>query len=153
LFFLSAHSQASYYEGEWTENGKTTLFKGLMKLEVTGDKIKGEIIWTFLAADSSNLQSVQFYSNKKGFIGIEYFTGIIDWMTKDILFEGYQKDDPHNVIGTDRYYAKFSSQLNFIYGKTWSNGENNGLLFLIGMSDQYGEKKEEELKHLKAAQE
>jgi|GEM_PF-1098119 len=152
IFFLPAFSQTSYYEGEWTETGTTTYFKGFMKLEVYGNKINGEIIWTFIFPDRSNPGSVDFYRGKEGLIGIEHISGTINLDSYDVLFEGYKEDDPNNVIGTDKYYAKFSKQLGVIYGKTWSNGDNNGLFYMAGVNEIYGRLKEKELKDIKTGQ-
>jgi hypothetical protein len=153
LFFFQLAAQTKYYEGEWTETNTSILFKGLLKIELKHNSVEGQIIWTYIAADSANSNSVAFYRGKKGLIGIEYFSGTFSPKTSDLNFEGFSKDDPNNVIGLDKYFAKFSMARTVIYGRTWSNGENNGLVFFKSLDDKTGAEKEKLLLKIKGQQE
>ena len=128
LQFLQA--QVTYYKGEWTEVNSGLLFGGIFKLDMTNkDEIKGELIWTYLVADSSDQTLIDQYKDKKGRRGIEYVSGTFNPLTNDLHFEGKEKKDPSAIIGLDKYTLKLSSDKRMIYGKTDSNGKNNGLFY------------------------
>jgi hypothetical protein len=153
LLAFSGYAQTKYYEGEWSEVNRSIIFKGLLKLDIKNNSTEGQIIWTFIAADSSNPNSVAYYRGKKGLIGIELITGTLNLTASEMTLEGYSKDDPGNVIGLDKYYVKFSMNRSVIYGKTWSNGEHNGLVFFKSLDDKTGAEKEKLLLKIKTQQE
>ena len=124
------NAQVSYYKGEWKQVNNKTLFGCILKLEVKDIiHVSGEIVWTYIAIDSSNAQLVEFYKGKKGKTGIEFVEGTTDPSTSDYYFEGMRKNDPDSIIGLDKYTLKISSDKHVIFGKSDSNGQNNGLLY------------------------
>src|SRR5438270_5743142 len=131
IMFLSVNHVKSqvYYKGEWTKIGTEANFNGLLKLEIKDSIVKGEIIWIFKAIDSADIELVKYYKGQKGKMGIEFVKGYYTFQTNDIRFEGDSKTDPEEILGLDKYLLKLSADKNVIYGRTFSNGENNGLVY------------------------
>ena len=137
LQFLQA--QVLYYKGEWTEVNSGVLFAGIFKLDIVNKvEVKGELLWTYLAADSADGTMIDQYKDKKGSWGIEYVSGAFNPVTNDLYVEGKEKKDPFAVIGLDKYTLKLSSDKRVIYGKTDSNGKNNGLFYSYKISTAQG---------------
>lgn len=142
LFTLqTSFAQKMYFKGEWTMQNKHELFTGLFKIEIKKDgAAKAEFIWTYLATDSTSTDYIAMYNGKKGKSGIEYAAGNFTASTNDLYFEGTEKDDPHTVIGLDKYHLKLSNNKQVIYGTTETNGTNQGLVYAIKMNNATGEK-------------
>ena len=142
LLLSGIHAQSSYFKGEWTKVGTQELFNGIVKItEKDNSMVSVEIIWTYLAIDSSQQDMISMYKGKKGRMGLEIATGTYDKKTNDIYFEGKEKKDPYNVIGLDKYQLKFSRDKQVLYGKSDANGNNNGLFFAARISTAEGIKK------------
>ena len=143
LLFLPwfLQGQVRYYEGEWMREKKTSHFIAVMKLEMNGSLVAGQIYWKYLAADSSDAADVSMYRGKKYKVGIEFVRGSYNSETSDLLFSGWSEDDPLNVIGVDRYFLKYCPDWKVAYGKTSSNGANDGLAFFREISDEEGRKR------------
>jgi hypothetical protein len=134
LYFMSglASAQVAYYKGEWTKSGKHDLFTGIFRINIIKNSIvKSELLWTYLAIDSTDNILVDLYKRKRGKKGIEYAEGYYDPITRDIYFEGKSKDDPFSVIGLDKYTLKLSADKKALYGKTDSNGSKAGMFYGI----------------------
>lgn len=141
LFYLSnAFAQVTYYKGEWTKINSEENFSAFLKLDVKDSVVKGEIIWTYKAIDSADDASVKYYKGQKGKMGIEYVKGIYSSKTYDIQFEGISKTDPDLIIGLDKYLLKLSLDKATIYGRTLSQGENNGLVYFYKANNLIAEK-------------
>ena len=142
-----AFSQTSYYKGEWTMESNNSNFGCLIKIDVGNDNtISGEIYWTYLIGDSTNEESIKFYQNKKGKSGIEFIAGNFKPEFNDIYWEGVSKTDPYLVVGLDKYYLKWSPDKQVIYGKTWSNGRDNGMMYAIKIKPKHAKKMIKNLK-------
>ena len=130
LFFLSlaGNAQVNYFKGEWTKVNTQDNFTGLLKIEIKDTVVTGEILWTFVAIDSSDAAQVKYYRGLKGHTGIEHVKGVYYPLSHDIHFEGIAKTDPDLIIGMDKYLLKLSLEADMIYGRTLSNGENTGLV-------------------------
>ena len=134
-------AQVSYFKGEWTIVNKHDLFTGIFKIAVKKDGIaKAEIVWTYLAIDSTKQEMVDLYKGKKGKSGTEYLEGRFDAATGDFYFEGKQKDDPDTILGLDKYHVKLSANKQAIYGTTETEGTNEGLLYAVKIANKAGEK-------------
>jgi hypothetical protein len=131
LLSVALHAQDTYYKGEWSKATNACLFSCLIHLSVNGNIVSGEIFWTFKAADSTNADQVASYKGKKNRSAVEYIKGTYNNSTGCIYFEGDHKDDYHNIIGLDKYTVKLSDGKDVIYGKTWSNGNEDGLLYAL----------------------
>ena len=133
LFCLSIQwldAQVFYFEGEWTEIHSPILYTGTFKITITNNSVvSGELLWTFIVGDSTNTENLSKYAGKKGRMGIEYVSGAYDPSTHDMYFEGIEKKDPFEIIGLDKYHLKFSNDILVLYGKTDSNGKDNGLFY------------------------
>ena len=112
-------AQVSYFKGEWATVNKQDLFTGIFKIAVKKDgTANAEIVWTYLATDSTRQEMVDLYKGKKGRSGTEYLEGRFDAATGDFYFEGKEKDDPDMILGLDKYHAKLSANKQVIYGTT-----------------------------------
>lgn len=141
IFYLqNSFAQVSYYKGEWTQINHETIFSGLLKIDIKDSLVTGEIIWMFAAIDSANNDLVKYYKDQKGKMGVEYVKGKYSPQTRDIQFEGISKTDPDLIIGMDKYLLKLSANSLVIYGRTLSNGDNNGLVYFYKADNMVGEK-------------
>ena len=142
LSFTSLRAQTSYYAGEWTVVNKQELFKCVMQLRIKNKTtVTAKLIWTYLSTDSTSAELMDIYQGKKGKRGMEIVEGTYDKATNDIYFTGVKKIDPHNVIGLDKYTLKLSADKKAIYGKTDSNGQDNGLFYAHRMDQKTGKKR------------
>ena len=142
LFIVQcSFAQTSYYKGEWTTKNKYDLFTGIFKIEIKKDgTANAELLWIYQATDSSNQEMVNLYNGKKGKSGIEYATGNFAANTNDLYFEGKEKDDPHVILGVDKYHLKLAANKQAIYGYTETGGTNEGLLYAVKMNEAGGKK-------------
>lgn len=132
-------AQTSYYKGEWTCAGKTDRFSGIFQVRIKADgRVTGKLVWVYHAVDSNDAEMVAMYKGKRGKVGMEYVSGTFNPATNDIYFEGTKKNDPQQIIGTDKYTLKLSADRRTIYGKTDSNGNNDGLFYGRRMSYKNG---------------
>lgn len=131
----------SYYKGEWTEVKKHTLFTCILKISITSSgEAKAETVWTYLAIDSTNKEMREYYQDKEGKSGIAFAEGIYSETTNDLYLEDKSTDDPAIILGFDKYHLKFTANKNVIYGKTETNGTNEGLMYAIKLNSKKGEK-------------
>jgi hypothetical protein len=136
-----SQASVSYYKGEWTAVNKHDLFTGIFKITISAEgKTNAEIVWTYLATDSTNKDFVEMYKGKKGKSGIEYTEGSFSAATNDFNFEGKKADDPALILGLDKYHIKLSANKQAIYGTTETQGTNEGLLYAIKLDNKTGEK-------------
>ena len=142
LFTLQqGFSQVFYFKGEWTMRNKHDLFTGIFKIGINATgKVKAEIVWTYLATDSTNNDLMEMYKGKKGRSGIEYAEGNFSATTNDFYFEGIKTDDPFTVLGVDKYHIKLAANKQAIYGSTETQGTNEGMLYAVKLKDAAGEK-------------
>jgi hypothetical protein len=136
-----SQAAVSFYKGEWTMVNKQDLFTGIFKISMDAEgKTSAEMIWTYLATDSTNKEFVAMYAGKKGRSGIEYAVGSFSATTNDFIFEGQKADDPALILGLDKYHIKLSANKQAIYGTTETQGTNEGLLYAIKLNTANGEK-------------
>ena len=134
-------AQVSYYKGEWTRVNKQELFTGILKVTTNAaGTVKVEIVWTYLAIDSSNSELMDMYKGKKGRSGIEYAEGSFSTAGNDLSFESIKTDDPFTILGLDKYHLKLSADKKVIYGSTETQGSNEGLMYAIKLPDAAGAK-------------
>jgi hypothetical protein len=141
LALQCSFAQTAYYKGEWTTKNKADLFTGIFKIEIKNDgTVNAEMVWTYLATDSAVKEVVNMYKGKKGKSGIEYATGNFSANTNDIYFEGKEKDDPHVILGFDKYHLKLAANQQAIYGTTETAGTNEGLFYAVKLENEAGKK-------------
>jgi len=145
--FATGKAQTSYYKGEWTTLNSPELFTGIFRITIDkNNAVSGILVWTYIAIDSSKSDLVDLYKGKKGKKGIEYVQGTYDPANREILFEGYKKDDPFDVIGTDKYTLKLSSDRNVLYGTTYHNGGNDAYFYAVKTDRSLAEKQINEVR-------
>lgn len=141
LCIQCSFAQVSYYKGEWTMLNKHDLFTGIFKIGIDAEgKTRAEIVWTYLAIDSSSKDLIEMYKGKKGRSGIEYAEGYFSASTNDLTFEGKISDDPFVILGLDKYHIKLSADKKVIYGTTETQGTNEGMLYAVKLPDAAGAK-------------
>lgn len=142
LFVLQcSFAQVTYYKGEWTKAKNQDLFTGIFKITMnSAGKAKAQIIWTYRAIDSTNIDLVEMYKNKKGKSGIEYVKGFFSANTHNFYFEGVKKYDPYTILGLEKYHLKLAANKQVIYGTTETEGTNEGLLYAVKLNYATGKK-------------
>jgi hypothetical protein len=127
---------AGQWRGVWTDpsgfvySAEITLSTGpgCKTCAATGDgSIQGQIVWTLRKAGTN---APAGYAQSVGLTGTEFVRGE---MKGDGFFvlAGYQKDDPHNIIGLDQYRLALADNGNVIGGITRDNGPWTGQLIAM----------------------
>lgn len=136
LLGTGVFAQERYFKGEWTDTGTTANYTILLKIKIEQEKAVGEILWIYNSSDSSNTELVDYMKGKKSKMAIEYVKGTFISRTRDLVLQGYNKKDPHNIIGIDRYVLKLSSDDKVIYGKTDNGTKYSGLFYVIEIDEK-----------------
>lgn len=131
LIALVAISQTTYYKGEWLRTGTTYNYSGFIKLTITDNQAKAEVIWKLISPDKMNQDDYEFMKDKVGLSAIEILSGSFDAKTRDLNMRGYDKIDPNDIIDEDIYILKISSDNKVIFGKTSAGGSDEGCLYAI----------------------
>ena len=117
------------WSGSWSEPGGY-VFHAEMRLKVGDDgKLEGEITWTMKKAPKDADQS------KVGLTGVKLIKGKFDSQSGLLTFEGYQKNDPDDVIGLDKYKLMLGGNGKVIGGITADHGTWLGI-FRLRRADQ-----------------
>ena len=107
------------YEGTWTDGAH----EYSLKFNISFSKeIDTYILWTLLKSPRTSEQL------KIGFKGKEYVKGDFDPIKRKLSFAGYKKEDPHTIIGLDKYELIVSEDGTKISGKTESGGAWKGII-------------------------
>ena len=133
LFILTVNAQKTmYFKGDWTRLNKTDLFTGIIKITIGAkNKVKGEILWIYLATDESDNFMVEHYKGKKGMQAIEFVEGTYSSSTHDMYFEGKNKTDPNDIISIDKYSLKLSTDKKVLYGQSSNGVPTEGMLYAV----------------------
>jgi len=129
LIALVAVCQTIYYKGEWSSTGTTYNYSGFLKLTIKGSDVTGEVIWKLLTPDKLNQEDYDFLKDKVGSSAVEIIVGTYNPETKDLYIRGIDEIDPNEIIDTDVYTLKVSSNGIYIFGKTNTGGADNGVLY------------------------
>jgi hypothetical protein len=143
VFFCAStlFAQTAYYKGEWRTVNKNELFTGIFRVKIKDQSVvTGKLIWVYHATDSSSAELMRLYKDKKGKVAMEIVEGVYNPNTGDIYWEGIDKKDPQQIIGTDKYTLKLSADKRVIYGTTDSNGAKDGLFYGRRMDYKTGAK-------------
>ncbi len=84
--------------------------------------VRGRILWTLKKVGSN---AIPEYASKIGMTATEYIKGEIT-SGGLLILNGYDKDDPNNVIGIDKYRLAISDDGQVIGGITENNGPWTG---------------------------
>ncbi|MCA8982756.1 MAG: hypothetical protein KDA76_03270 [Planctomycetaceae bacterium] len=121
---LTTSSLIGEWEGEWL-SPRGYVFQTTLQLEVEEDgTTSGTFHWTLTASPAGPLQS------KVGQRGIEYAKGKFHPKTRTLELAGYEKEDPEEILGLDKYRLVVSDDAQVLGGITWNHGTWRGLLSL-----------------------
>ena len=111
---------AKVWTGTW-EGSDGAVFDADMTLTLDpSGRMDGRFDWTLKkAADGFQ----DYYASKIGAHGIEYFWGVYDPSTRGLKLEGYRRDDPQQILGTDHYRLALSEDRASLSGATRGHGD------------------------------
>jgi hypothetical protein len=124
-------SVAGEWRGIWT-NPAGFVFTAEMTLEtgpgcktcavISEGGIRGKIVWTLKKVGSNASDT---YASKVGMTGTEFVKGE---MKGDglLVLNGYEKDDPNDIIGIDQYRLAISDNSKVVGGITLNGGSWTG---------------------------
>jgi hypothetical protein len=111
------------WAGHFTQPGAA--FDAKLRLRVLPDgAVEGSFHWTQTKADREDRK------RNVGRSGTEFVWGVYDPKTRLLLIDGYRRDDPHAILGLDRYRLTLGTKNQILGGITWANGTNKGRLDL-----------------------
>jgi hypothetical protein len=115
----------SHWRGKWFSD-KGYLYSATVSLRVGQDfSVDGQIAWVLERSPRAEDQT------KLGFGATEYVRGKFFPQARVLKIEGYRKDDPHTVIGLDKYHLVIADNDSVLGGITWNHGDWGGLITLI----------------------
>ncbi|GEP59532.1 hypothetical protein [Reyranella soli] len=121
---LPVSDLAGEWHGQWTAP-TGYLFTATLSLKVAPDGIAdGQFVWTL---KSSPLAEEQ---RKLGMSAIEFVSGKVDSAAGTVSLAGTRKDDPNDVIFTDRYRLVVGENGRTLGGVSRNLGDWDGLIFL-----------------------
>lgn len=115
---------AGEWHGQWTAPSGY-LFTATLALKVAPDGIAdGQFVWTLKRSPLAEEQ------RKLGMSAIEFVSGKVDSAAGTVTLAGTRKDDPHDVIFTDRYRLVVGENGRTLGGVSRNLGDWDGLVFL-----------------------
>ncbi|MBI4349002.1 MAG: hypothetical protein HY553_19345 [Elusimicrobia bacterium] len=115
---------SSPWKGEWT-SPKGFLYYAESHLNVgEGGAVEGHFQWTLKRSPRPSEQK------KLDFTGKEFVRGRFDAVSGILTLEGYQKEDPHGILGLDKYRLLLAENGQVLTGMTWNNGSWRGIFSL-----------------------
>ena len=118
--------QTKHFTGDWTKINTTYSFEFDLTLNIKEDnKVEGYFHWKVVQYDKKNKLSQDYYENKIGKTATEYVSGTYIPSEQKYYLKGYEKDDPHSIIGIDTYEITEDKKGN-IGGPTNANGSWQG---------------------------
>ncbi len=94
-----------------------------LALDLSG-RVDGRFDWTLKKAPVKASDEVRdYYASKIGEQGVEYFWGAYDPATRGLKLEGYRRDDPQQILGTDHYRLTLSEDRTSLSGATRGAGD------------------------------
>lgn len=119
----------SPWRGKWLSD-KGYLYSATVRLRVDQDfSVDGQIAWVLERSPRAEEQP------KLGLGATEYVRGKFFPQARVLRIEGYRKDDPHGVIGLDKYHLVIADNDRVLGGITWNHGDWGGLITLIRASN------------------
>jgi hypothetical protein len=115
----------SLWRGKWLSD-RGFLYSATARLHVGQDfSVEGQIAWVMERSPRTEDQP------KLGLGATEYVRGKFLPQARVLRLEGYRKDDPHAVIGLDKYHLVISDNDLVLGGITWNHGDWGGLITLV----------------------
>ncbi|MBY0322560.1 MAG: hypothetical protein K2X72_27835 [Reyranella sp.] len=121
---LPVSDLAGEWHGQWTAPGGY-LFTATLSLKVAPDGIAdGQFVWTLKRSPLAEEQ------RKLDMSAIEFVSGKVDSAAGTVTLAGTRKDDPNDVIFTDRYRMVVGENGRTLGGVSRNLGDWDGLVFL-----------------------
>lgn len=121
---LPVSDLAGEWHGQWT-SPSGYLFAATLSLKVAPDGIAdGRFVWTLKRSPLAEEQ------RKLGLSATEFVSGKVDGTAGTLTLAGTRKDDPNDVIFTDRYRLVAGENGRSLAGVSGNLGDWDGLLFL-----------------------
>lgn len=115
---------AGEWHGQWT-SPSGYLFAAILSLKVAPDGVAdGRFVWTLRRSPLAEEQ------RKLGMSAIEFVSGKVDSASGTVTLSGTRKDDPNDVIFTDRYRLVVGENGRSLAGVSGNLGDWDGLVFL-----------------------
>ncbi len=112
------------WQGQWSEP-RGYVYEARATFQVTNMRtFKGQINWVLLKSPRPEEQS------KLGLTGIEFVRVTYDSISRVLTLEGYDKMDPHYILGLDKYKLIVAENAEVIGGLTYNHGDWQGKFFL-----------------------
>jgi hypothetical protein len=104
------------WDAEW-RNPEGHFYTAVLRLEIQkGRWVEGALTWTLHASPRAEEQA------KLGMSGVEYVRGEYHERTGLLEFEGIRLEDPHTILGSDKYQLTVDSTAMGMAGKTSHGG-------------------------------
>lgn len=111
------------YAGLWSVPGSNVVYRVEVHLNIKDqNRVDGHLAWTLSKVANTRDRK------KLGRQAKEIVRGIYDPKTRSLNFEGRSKNDPHGLIGLDKYELTLSKDGRRLTGRTWNHGRWNGRL-------------------------
>lgn len=121
---LPVSDLAGEWHGQWT-SPSGYLFAATLSLKVAPDGIAdGRFVWTLKRSPLAEEQ------RKLGMSATEFVSGKVDSAAGTVTLSGTRKDDPDDVIFTDRYRLVAGENGRSLAGISGNLGDWDGLVFL-----------------------
>jgi hypothetical protein len=115
------------WKGMFTDK-RDNEYRAVVNLQFSADKtLHGRIEWTLTKSKRDDYQA------KIGLAGIEFVWGLFDADKRLLTLEGYRRDDPHRILGLDKYMLSLAKDGARLGGSTWDHGNLDGRLDLMPM--------------------
>ena len=120
---MGAPAVEGRWRGGWTDASYS--YDADVMLDVGRDgHVEGQVAWTLRASPRAEEQT------KIGASAIEYVRGAYVAETGSLMLEGYDREDPEEIIGYDTYRLVVGENGALIAGLTANNGTWDGLMTL-----------------------
>jgi hypothetical protein len=121
---LPVSDLAGEWHGQWT-SPSGYLFAATLFLNVASDGVAdGRFVWTLKRSPLPEEQ------RKLGMSATEFVSGKVDSAAGTVTLSGTRKDDPDDVIFTDRYRLVVGANGRSLAGVSGNLGDWDGLVFL-----------------------
>ena len=121
---LPVSDLASDWHGQWT-SPSGYLFAATLSLTVAPNgNADGRFVWTLKRSPLADEQ------RKLGMSATEFVSGKVDGVAGTMTLNGTRKDDPNDVIFTDRYRLVAGENGRSLAGVSGNLGDWDGLVFL-----------------------
>ena len=113
------------WDGLWISPTRGSIYAAEFHLHVDSmNAVQGHIKWTLKRSPHESERK------KIGMTGVEYVSGTYDPRCRILSIDGKGKDDPHTILGLDKYRLILAENQKALGGITESHGTWRGMLSL-----------------------